>query len=318
MAQPLFKRLKDRYPRLILDVLSSPWCARLFSRMSEVDSVIVNPFKHGELKLVQRYRLGKSLRGSHYDQAIVLPNSMKSALIPFFASIPQRTGYVGEMRKGLLNDARAMQKSRYPLMVERFALLAENRHESLRRPLRYPSLSSTEEQQFALMEKLGLHPTKAIAVFCPGAEYGPAKRWPPEYFAQLAVMLAPQYEVWLVGSKKDSEIGDEIRRLSQGACLNLCGMTEIDEAIDLIAKAAFVVSNDSGLMHVAAALAKPMVAIYGSSSPGFTPPLSDKAVIAKLELPCSPCFERACPLGHFDCMKKLVPESIHEMIGGLT
>ena len=314
MAQVLFKRLRERHANLVLDVLSPAWCAPLLSRMPEIDSVIPNPFKHGELRIGRRYRLGAALREKHYSQAIVLPNSLKSALVPFFASISLRTGYVGEMRKGLLNDARILQKSRYPLMVERFALLAEKKNDPLHRPLKYPSLSSSPAQREAVMKKLGFTPEKPVAVFCPGAEYGPAKRWPSEYFAALAKMLSKEYAVWLIGSKKDRDIGEEIRTLSGDACLNLCGMTELDDAIDLIAQAAFVVSNDSGLMHVAAALDKPMVAIYGSSSPGFTPPLSEKAVMAKIELPCSPCFERVCPLGHFDCMMKLSPEAVHAKI----
>ena len=314
MAQTLFKRLRERHADSVLDVLSPAWCGPLFSRMPEVDSIIPNPLKHGELGIGLRYRLGVALREKRYDQAIVLPNSLKSALIPFFAAIPLRTGYVGEMRRGLLNDARILQKSRYPLMVERFALLAEERNDPLRLPLRHPSLSSSPTQKEAVMQKLGLAPERPVAVFCPGAEYGPAKRWPSGYFAALAKMLSGQYAVWLIGSAKDRDIGEEIRTLSDDACLNLCGMTELDDAIDLISQAAFVVSNDSGLMHVAAALDKPMVAIYGSSSPGFTPPLSEKAAMAKIELPCSPCFERVCPLGHFDCMMKLSPEAVHAKI----
>lgn len=310
MAQPLFKRLRERYKNLVLDVLAPPWCAPLFSRMAEIDNVVVNPLRHGELKLVRRYRLGAELREKRYHQAIVLPNSLKSALVPFFASIPLRTGYIGEMRKGLLNDARVLQKSRYPLMVERFALLAENRNEPLRRPLKYPSLSSDPERIREVMEKLGLEPEKPVAIFCPGAEYGPAKRWPAEHFASLAKMLAEKFEIWLVGSEKDREIGEEIT--SNSDCINLCGRTSLDEAVDLIAHSSLVISNDSGLMHVAAALDRPMLAIYGSSSPGFTPPLSNKAKIISLELSCSPCFERSCPLGHFDCMRKLSPETVFE------
>jgi heptosyltransferase-2 len=284
--------------------------------MTEVDSVINHALQHGELKIGQRYRLGAELRKKHYDQVIVLPNSLKSALIPFFAAIPLRTGYVGEMRKGLLNDARILQKSRYPLMVERFALLAEKRNAPLRRPLQYPSLTSSDAQRASVLGKLGCAPKKPVAVFCPGAEYGPAKRWPAAYFSALANMLSGRFEIWLVGSQKDHEIGEEIRAGSE-ACINLCGKSQLDEAVDLISCATVVVSNDSGLMHVAAALDKPLLAIYGSSSPGFTPPLSSRASIAKLELPCSPCFERNCPLGHFDCMMKLSPEAVFAKISEL-
>lgn len=285
--------------------------------MSEVDSVLANPFGHGELKIAKRYRLGADLREKHYDQAIILPNSLKSALVPFFAGIPLRTGYVGEMRRGLLNDARMLQKSRYPLMVERFALLAEKRNAPLRRPLQYPTLTSSSEQRGAVLDKLGLVPQKPVAVFCPGAEYGPAKRWPAEYFAELAKMLAGKFEIWLIGSQKDHVVGEAIRVRSADACINLCGKSALDEAVDLISCATVVISNDSGLMHVAAALEKPMLALYGSSSPGFTPPLSGKARIAKLDLPCSPCFERNCPLGHFDCMMQLTPEVVFEKISEL-
>lgn len=314
MAQPLFKRLREVHRNLVLDVLAPPWCAPLFSRMDEVDDILPNPLRHGELKIGKRYRLGAELREKRYDQAIILPNSLKSALVPFFASIPMRTGYIGEMRKGLLNDARILLKSRYPLMVERFALLAEKRNEPLRRPLQYPCLSSSAEQKRAVMEKLNLDPGKPVAVFCPGAEYGPAKRWPAEHFASLAKRLADRFEIWLVGSKKDHDIGEAIRKESGESCINLCGTTELDEAIDLISISSIVISNDSGLMHVAAALDKPMLALYGSSSPGFTPPLSNRAKILSLDLPCSPCFERNCPLGHFDCMRKMTPETVYESI----
>ncbi len=312
MAQPLFKRLRERYKHLVLDVLAPPWCAPLYSRMKEIDEVVINPLKHGELKLWKRYRLGSVLRKRHYDQAIVLPNSLKSALIPFFASIPVRTGYIGEMRKGILNDARKLSKSRYPLMVERFALLAEDREKSLRRPLSYPSLFSDPVKAEATVQRLGLEPKKPVAVFCPGAEYGPAKRWPFEHFSSLAERLAEKYEIWLIGSEKDREIGEAIS--SRCDAINLCGLTNLDEAVDLISLSSLVISNDSGLMHVAAALGRPMIAIYGSSSPGFTPPLSEKAKIVSLNLPCSPCFERNCPLGHFDCMRKLTPEIIIESL----
>ena len=150
-----------------------------------------------------------------------------------------------------------------------------------------------------------------MAVLCPGAEYGPAKRWPAAYFAELARELRHLgHEVWAVGSPKDAPVGEEIATLSGGACRNLCGATSLSDAVDLIAGAALVVTNDSGLMHVAAALNRPTLAIYGSSSPGFTPPLSDRAQVIRLDLPCSPCFQRECPLGHFDCMMKLKPGAI--------
>ncbi len=315
LAQPLFARLHERHRALVLEVLAPPWTRALFARMPEVHSAIDSPYAHGELALRNRYALGRSLAPRSYDQAIVLPNSFKSALIPYYARIPVRTGFVGEARWMLLNDARRLDKRALPLMVERFAQLAEPAHAPLPRPLPASRLRVDTAQRAATLRKLGLAPHLPVAVLCPGAEYGPAKRWPPRYFADLAQRLrAAGYEVWLAGSAKDAAAGDEIARLVPGACVNLCGRTTLDEAIDLLSAAALVVSNDSGLMHIAAALDVPLTALYGSSSPAFTPPLSARARIVKIELACSPCFQRECPLGHFNCMRQLTPEQVWQHI----
>lgn len=315
LAQPLFKRLHERLAHVTLDVLAPAWTIALLRRMPEVHETLLNPFAHGELKLGARYRLGKALRGRDYDQVIVLPNSAKSALVPFFAKIKLRTGFWGEMRRGLLNDVRRLDKKALPLMAERFAYLAERPGAKLERPLPGLSLTVNESGRRATLARLGLTPERPVAAFCPGAEYGPAKRWPPAYFAELARELARMdYAVWLIGSPNDAGIGAEIEAQAGGACVNLCGKTSLDEAIDLLSCAALTVSNDSGLMHVAAALDRPLIALYGSSSPEFTPPLSATAQIVKLDLPCSPCFERRCPLKHFNCMMQLTAGAVLERI----
>lgn len=318
MAQPLLRRLRERNPELVLDAFAPSWVAPVLARMPEIGRVVINPFAHGELRLKVRWKMGRSLQRDGYSHAIVLPNSLKSALLPLFAGIPLRTGYVGEMRHLLLNDARRLDKQALPLMVERFAALAERPGAPLQRPVPYPRLRVDAAQQHATRGKLGLTPAKPVAVFCIGAEYGPAKRWPARHFARLAQLLAADYEIWLLGSQKDAAIGAEIESWSQGAARNLCGTTDLGEAVDLIAASALAVSNDSGLMHIAAALDKPMVALYGSSSPGFTPPLSDQAKVLSLNLPCSPCFKRTCPLGHLDCLEKLTPEQVLTEIAGLV
>lgn len=311
LAQPLLRRLHQRHPGVVIDALAPPWTAPVLERMPEVREVLLGPFRHGELGLRQRYRLARSLKGRAYDQAIVLPNSLKSALVPWLAGIRLRTGFTGEMRRGILNDARHLDRQRHPLMAERFALLAEPRNAPLERPLPRPELRVSPQQRTATLVRLGLTPTGPLAVLCPGAEYGPAKRWPEEYYAALAERLnALGYTVWALGSPKDEAVGAAIERLAGGRCLNLCGRTSLADAIDLISGAALAVTNDSGLMHVAAALDRPMIAIYGSSSPGFTPPLSERAQVLSLGLPCSPCFKRECPLGHFDCMRRLTPEQV--------
>jgi heptosyltransferase-2 len=315
LMQPMLLRLRQRHPECRIDVLAPPWTAALLGAMPEVDEVIINPFPHGALELGARIKLGKQLRGAQYDQAIVLPNSLKSALVPFFAHIPLRTGFVGEARYGLLNDARKLDKKFLPLMVERFAQLAEDRNGSIPRPLANPRLDVSAAQRDATLQKLELLTDRPVAVFCPGAEYGPAKRWPVPYFAEIAQRLQNHgFAIWLVGSGKDREIADKIISMGNPACRNLCGSTNLEDAIALLSCADLVISNDSGLMHLAAALDRPMLALFGSSSPQFTPPLSKKAEVVKLDLKCSPCYKRECPLGHFNCMMKLTPDLVWQKI----
>ena len=323
LAQPLLRRLHDKLGHVGIDALAPPWCCPLLARMPEIDEVIASPFAHGELKLRARWKLGRELAKRYYDQAIVLPNSFKSALIPFFADIPLRAGYAGEFRYGLLNLTHKLDRAKLPLMAERYAQLAEKPGAQLSRPLPQVRLQVDPVNTARTTARLGLDRSRPVAVFCPGAEYGPAKRWPARHFAALARELAQRnYAIWLIGSSKDVQVGEEISAQSDGACANLCGKTDLASAIDLIACARLVVSNDSGMMHVAAALAKPLVALYGSSSPAHTPPLSlaaqpGLARIVKIDIECSPCFARECPLGHFKCMNDLLPAQVLAEIDAL-
>ncbi|HMW17730.1 MAG TPA: lipopolysaccharide heptosyltransferase II [Accumulibacter sp.] len=313
LAQPLFIRLHQYFPDLRLDALAPRWVAPVLERMPEIAEVIDSPFLHGELALGARRRLARQLASNGYQRAYVLPNSLKSALIPFFAGIAERVGFIGERRYGLINQRHALDKTALPLMVERFAQLAESPGASLPRPLPEPRLVATAEQRAATLRTLGLDVPGKLVVFCPGAEFGPAKRWPARHFATLAGHLAANgHTIWLLGSPNDRPVGDEIAADGQTPILNLCGKTSLAQAIDLLAAAVLVVCNDSGLMHLAAALGRPLVAIYGSSSPGFTPPLSDRAKVVRLPLACSPCFKRECPLSHLDCLNQLSPEQVFD------
>ncbi len=312
LAQPLLARLQRRLPGVVIDALAPSWTAPLLARMPEVAEVIEAPFEHGRLHLRQRWQMGRRLRARRYDEAIVLPNTFKAALVPFFADIPLRVGFVGESRYGLLNVIHKLDERRVPLMAERYAQLAERPGEGAVRPLAKPHLIVEQANQVITMSRLGLDRRRPAVALCPGAEYGPAKRWPVRHFAELARTLAARGKaVWLIGSRNDKADGDAIAALSDGAAANLCGRTDLASALDLMAMSELVVSNDSGLMHLAAALGKPLIALYGSSSPEHTPPLAQNARIVRLEgLSCSPCYRRECPLGHFRCMNELTPAQV--------
>lgn len=316
MAQALFKVLKQRDPERTLDVLAPAWSLPIVARMPEIRSGIASETGHGEIGLRTRWRIARQLSATTYDRAIVLPRSFKAALIPWFAGIRQRTGFRGESRFGLINDVRPFDRKVLDQTVKRFVALGIGRDESLP-AIPEPALEVDAGRQAALRRKLGLATERPVIAMMPGAEYGPAKCWPLEYFAQLARRLEDAgYAVWVLGSDKDKPAGEKIA--SGNAALNLCGMTSLEDVIDLLAMTGQVVSNDSGLMHVAAAVGTRVHAIYGSSSPKFTPPLTKNREIHYLGLDCSPCFERECPLGHLNCLKGLSPDHIFHEIAEKT
>lgn len=322
MSQSLLRALKKKNPDCVIDVLTPAFTVPLLERMPEVNKTWVMPVGHGKFDLKSRWRLGRSLKKEKYDHAIVLPNSWKSALIPFFAGISKRSGWVGESRYFLLNDIRRLDKKKLPLMVERFVVLSSSLRDAQRRsnladglPCHYvprndeflPKLTASMNTP-ALAEKYNLS-NKKILTLCPGAQFGSSKCWPAEYFAVVANQkLNEGWVVLLLGSKDDQKITGKIHQATQNRCLDLAGQTSLGDAIDILSLATVVVSNDSGLMHIAAALDRPLIALYGSTSPGFTPPLKKEAVILQInDLPCRPCFQRECPLGHHKCMRDLLP-----------
>jgi heptosyltransferase-2 len=311
MAQSLFKVLKRKQPDVNIDVLAPTWSENLLKRMPEVRNPIPHSIKHGEFGWQERQSIGESLRFQHYQQAIVLTNSWKSALIPFWAKIPQRTGYRGEMRYGLLNDIRSLKQRQ---TVEQYVALGLSKGEVSQR-LPYPRLSPKQANQVLQSLNLVL-PEQPILALCPGAEFGSAKCWPLEYYATVAKhKIAEGWKVWIFGSEKDKPLGEEIQTLAGlNNCLNLCGKTSISEAVDLLALSSAAISNDSGLMHVVAALDKPLIALYGSSNPSKTPPLSGNARILSLGLKCSPCYQRTCPKQHLKCLRDIKPQWVLETL----
>lgn len=319
LAQSLFKTIKIHHPDCIIDVAAPAWTLPLLDRMPEVSEKIALPFKHGELAFWQRIRFGKSLRNKGYTQAIILTNSFKSALLPWAASIPKRTSFLGEMRYGLINDIRPLDSIKLKKTVERFVSLGISLGQPLPSILPIPSLTTHEENSIACLNKLGITKLPGhILGLCPGAEYGEAKRWPTEHYAEVAkIAITKGWQVWLFGSDKDVPITNQINQLTQNQCIDFGGKTKLGEAIDLMALCDTILSNDSGLMHVAAALDKKLIAIFGSSDPYHTPPMHPNAVIEYLGLECSPCFKRECPLTldeHLRCLKNIKPSNITKQL----
>ena len=320
LAQSLFMTLKTEQPDVIIDVAAPAWTLPLLQRMPEVSEAIALPFRHGQLALAQRIRFGRSLKNRGYTQAILLTNSFKSALLPFAAGIARRTGFLGEARYGLLNDIRPLDKAALPKTVERFVTLGLERNQPLPQSLPLPRLTADTENALQALQRFGKGmPQTPVLGLCPGAEYGAAKRWPAEYYAETArCALDKGWAVWLFGSEKDVPVTAHINALTEGRCLDLGGTTSLAQAIDLMSLSTAVVSNDSGLMHVAAALGNGLVAIFGSSDPSHTPPMSARAAILYLGIECSPCFERECPLkdanAHMQCLKAITPHQVNSIL----
>lgn len=310
MAQSLCLTLKRRHPTLIIDVLAPPALKYLFIRMPEVRDILELPFAHGELSLLKRYRLAKTLRARAYTQAIVLPNSWKSALIPFWARIPKRTGWHGECRYGLLNDRRRLDKTNLPSMTQRFVALAASDGEELGE-IPIPHLRTDAKTRESTLHTLSLkRPQTPLLVLCPGAEYGPSKRW-PHYKALAQRMIAKNWHIWILGTAHDHALAQAIASLDPARIWNGAGKTNLDHVVDLIAEADAVVSNDSGLMHVTCATSTPLVAIYGSTSPQFTPPLrAQQTQILYHSIACSPCFARTCRFDHYACLRDITVSEV--------
>lgn len=319
MAQPLVELLGQRPDTRAVDILAPAWSAPLIHRMPGARRALEAPFRHGQLGLSARYQLGRHLRAERYRQAIVLPNSFKSALVPRFARIPVRTGWRGEWRYPLLNDCRVLDETRFPLMVQRFAALALPPGEPLPEPLPVPRLRADAGGVSEALRAHRLDRDRPVLALCPGAEFGEAKQWPAGYHAALAAeRIRDGWQVWLFGSANDRPIADSIReQLSveeSALCHNLAGRTSLAQAIDLLSVADAVVSNDSGLMHVAAALQRPLVALFGSTSWAFTPPMSEPVALLATDIDCRPCFQRQCPLGHRHCLVRLSPDDVSRQL----
>ncbi|MDN3697708.1 lipopolysaccharide heptosyltransferase II [Vibrio cortegadensis] len=325
MSQSLYMTLKQQDPDALIDVLAPAWCKPILERMPEVNQAIEMPLGHGEFNFFGRRGLGKQLKNEHYTHAYILPNSAKSALIPWFAGIPTRIGWTGEMRYGLLNDIRPNKKS-FQYMVERYIALGYPKVNMIdssslggldKQP--YPSLHIDKIAQDAALEKHQLNRSQKAIGLSPGAAFGTAKMWSQEHYATVAeTMCEKGYQVWIFGSQNDLPVCENIVSSIPSEFHSnihiLAGKTSLIEAVDLLAACESVVSNDSGLMHVASAVGCYVVGVYGPTSPDYAPPLTHTGDILYTGIECSPCKKRECPLGHSKCMKELYPTQVLECL----
>ncbi|MCY3804121.1 MAG: lipopolysaccharide heptosyltransferase II [Gammaproteobacteria bacterium] len=313
MVQSLFMALKHQNPGNVIDVAAPAWSAPVLARMPEVRNIVEVDLSHGELGLLKRRRIGRTLRG-RYDQSIVLPRSFKSALIPYFAGIPQRTAYRGEMRYGVVNDMRILDLDVTYKAVERYVNLgADPSRPQQPLEIRFPKLQIDEDKRRKAAARLGVSEVTPSVALMPGAEFGPSKRWPAKYFGKLADRFGQEgFGVYVFGSAKDHDIGQEVVSASNGSARNLCGQTSLEEVVDLLSLASIAITNDSGLMHIASAVGCPVVAIYGSITPEYTPPLSSVARTQYLNLECSPCWQKQCPYGHYNCLRDIAVHRVYE------
>ncbi len=316
LAQSLYKSLKQHDFAVEIDVVTPAWSRALLNRMPEVSRAIEMPAGHGELRLRARYQLGRRLRERDYRQAIILPRSLKAALLPFFAAVPVRTGFLGEMRYGLINDLRALDKEAMPKIVTCFVFLGRPRGappHGLELPT--PALTVDQDNRDVCLKRLDLKKDTRLLALMPGAAFGRSKQWPPGHFADVARRYAGDgWQVWIFGSAADHALGERIIEISGKIprIVNLCGRTTLEEVIDLMALADLAVTNDSGLMHIAAAVGCPLVAVYGSTSPAYTPPMIARSKCLWRNLECSPCWSRTCRYGHYRCLAEISPDEVRE------
>ncbi len=309
MAASLVEVLRMREPSRPIDVLAPAAALPIARMIPGVRRTIPLGLGHGELGLVARWRLGRSLRAEGYGKAIILPRAFKAAIPPFAAGIPERVGYKGEMRAALLTDARPDSLRKTARTIDRFVALGLPPGTQTMVPR--PHLILPDGAHDAAVAKFPLPGEGPVMVLCPGAEYGPAKRWPAPKFAQLAALAVKAgYRVRVLGSPKDQEAADLIAATSGVAVDNLVGRTSLIDAAAILADADVVISNDSGLMHVAGAFERRLVVIYGASSEKMTPPAGRRARVVARDLACRPCHKRECPLGTLACLEEIQAEEV--------
>lgn len=299
--------LKERWPNRPIDILTTKLCAPLVDYMPGVHKGIVEDLPRGRLAIGRQRALASRLRAENYGTALVMPRTWKSVLAPFFAGIPERVGFIGEMRFGLLNDVRRGEKA-LPRMVDRCAALALPANTKIPTDWPVPQLvvARDEAARWRHANNLGDRPAVALA---PGA-VGPSKRW--SYFADTAKQLADNgYDVWILGGPAETQIAAELVAAGGPRVRDLTG-NDLRNAVLALANARAAISNDSGLLHVAAAIGTPSIGIFGPTSPWHWAPLNpiEAAIETKTDVPCRPCHKPVCYMLHHRCMRDIAAAQV--------
>jgi heptosyltransferase-2 len=303
--------LRQRQPSCPIDILTTPMVAPLLDYMPGVRKGILADLPRKRLAFGQHLALAGRLRAEGYGQALVMPRTWKSALAPYLAGIPLRTGFVGEARFGLINDLRFGER-RLPRMVDRCAALALAKDERAPAAWPLPELSVPATEIDRWRDRLGVAVDyRPVIALAPGA-VGQSKRWPVEHFTDLATRLVAEgHSIWILGGPHEKKIAADIVRADRTHIRDLTG-PDLRNAILALAAAHAAVSNDSGLLHVAAALGKPTIGIFGPTSAWHWAPLNPISAVIETasELACRPCHKPVCHLGHHRCMLEIKPEQV--------
>jgi len=303
------KLLKQRFPDRPVDMLATTLCAPLADYMPGLRQAIVADLPRGRLALAQQRSLAQRFKREGYGSVLVMPRTWKSALAPFFAGIPQRIGFVGEGRFILINELRFGERE-LPRMVDRCAALALPAGAKMPDGWPQPELRVPTAAAEAWRRERGLSPdSRPVVALAPGA-VGPSKRWPSAAYGELCRrLLAAGLAVWVLGGPGEKALASEI--VGDSEARDLTGH-DLRDAILALASAAVAVSNDSGLLHVAAAVGTPSIGIFGPTSPWHWAPLNPLAatIAAQSELPCRPCHKPVCRLGHHRCMRDIPADDV--------
>ncbi|MDR3467827.1 MAG: lipopolysaccharide heptosyltransferase II [Xanthobacteraceae bacterium] len=306
--------LKQRWPNRPVDMLTTTLCAPLVDYMPGVRQGIVWDLPRGRLALKQQRALAERLRAQNYGTALVMPRTWKAALAPVFAGIPERVGFVGEVRFGLINDWRWGEKA-LPRMIDRKVALALPPGTAMATEWPVPQLTVPAAEIAAWRAAHGLGLTPAIAL-APGS-VGSGKRWPR--YAEAARLLAARgFEVWVVGGPGEKALAADIVAAGGPSVRDLTG-TDLRNGVLALAAARLAISNDSGLMHVAAAIGTPTMAIFGPTSPYHWAPLNELAAIVqtRTRVPCQPCHRPVCTMNDHRCMTEIAADEVVEIAAGV-